>query len=90
VALAQRVDVPDLRSFVRAVVQADTYGIAIAKVLHSQAQVMRVKRRQQAEEHAMKMPVKMLFPLIFSILPALFIVVLGPTVMSIMDMFAKR
>jgi tight adherence protein C len=90
VALAQRVDVPDLRSFVRAVVQADTYGIAIAKVLQSQAQVMRVKRRQQAEEHAMKMPVKMLFPLIFSILPALFIVVLGPTMMSIMDMFAKR
>ncbi|AXJ08253.1 type II secretion system F family protein [Arthrobacter sp. PM3] len=90
VALAQRVDVPDLRSFVRAVVQADTYGIAIANVLKSQAQVMRVKRRQQAEEHAMKMPVKMLFPLIVSILPALFIVVLGPTVLSIMDVFAHR
>jgi tight adherence protein C len=89
-ALAQRVDVPDLRSFVRAVVQADTYGIAIANVLKAQAKVMRVKRRQQAEEHAMKMPVKMLFPLIFSILPALFIVVLGPTVMNIMAMFASR
>ncbi len=63
-AMAQRVDVPDLRSFVRAVVQADTYGIAIANVLKSQATVMRVKRRQRAEEHAMKMPVKMLFPLI--------------------------
>ena len=89
-ALAQRVDVPDLRSFVRAVVQADSYGIAIAKVLKAQAQVMRVKRRQRAEEHAMKMPVKMLFPLIFSILPALFIVVSGPTVMRIMDMFAHH
>lgn len=86
-ALAQRVDVPDLRSFVRAVVQADSYGIAIAGVLKSQAQVMRVKRRQRAEEHAMKMPVKMLFPLICSILPALFIVVLGPTVLSIMEVF---
>lgn len=89
-AMAQRVDVPDLRSFVRAVVQADAYGIAIAQVLHSQAKDMRVKRRQRAEEHALKMPVKMLFPLIFSILPALFIVVLGPTIMSIMDVFAKR
>lgn len=90
VAMAQRVDVPDLRSFVRAVVQADAYGIAIAKVLNAQAKDMRVKRRQRAEEHAMKMPVKMLFPLIFSILPTLFIVVLGPTVMSIMEVFANR
>ncbi|MGY3378828.1 tight adherence protein C [Arthrobacter sp. TE12231] len=89
-AMSQRVDVPDLRSFVRAVVQADTYGIAIANVLKSQAQVMRVKRRQRAEEHAMKMPVKILFPLIFSILPAMFLIVLGPTVLSIMDMFAGR
>ena len=88
-ALAQRVDVPDLRSFVRAVVQADSYGIAIAGVLKSQAKVMRVKRRQRAEEHAMKMPVKMLFPLICSILPALFIVVLGPTVLSIMQAFTS-
>lgn len=89
-AMAHRVDVPDLRSFVRAVVQADTYGIAIASVLNSQAKDMRVKRRQRAEEHAMKMPVKMLFPLIGAILPALFIVVLGPTVLSIMDVFTKR
>ncbi|SDL51126.1 type II secretion system F family protein [Arthrobacter sp. ok362] len=89
-ALAQRVDVRDLRSFVRAVVQADSYGIAIANVLKAQATVMRVKRRQRAEEHAMKMPVKMLFPLIFTILPALFIVVLGPTVMRIMEVFSQR
>ncbi|MFF1382468.1 type II secretion system F family protein [Arthrobacter sp. NPDC058288] len=89
-AMAERVDVPDLRSFVRAVVQADTYGIAIANVLNSQAKDMRVKRRQRAEEHAMKMPVKMLFPLIFFILPTLFVVVLGPTVMSIMEVFASK
>jgi tight adherence protein C len=88
-AMAQRVDVPDLRSFIRAVVQADAYGIAIANVLNSQAKDMRVKRRQRAEEHAMKMPVKMLFPLIFFILPTLFIVVLGPAVLSIIDVFSK-
>jgi tight adherence protein C len=87
--MAQRVDVPDLRSFIRAVVQADAYGIAIANVLNSQAKDMRVKRRQRAEEHAMKMPVKMLFPLIFFILPTLFIVVLGPAVLSIIDVFSK-
>lgn len=89
-AMAQRVDVPDLRSFIRAVVQADTYGIAIANVLNSQAKDMRLKRRQRAEEHAMKMPVKMLFPLIFTILPTLFIVVLGPTVLSIVEVFANQ
>lgn len=86
--LAERVDVADVRSFVRAVVQADAYGIAIAKVLKAQAQEMRLKRRQRAEEHAMKIPVKILFPLIFCIFPALFIVVLGPAVLSIAKMFA--
>lgn len=89
-AMAERIDVPDVRSFVRSVVQADTYGIAIAGVLKAQAQDMRIKRRQRAEEHAMKMPVKMLFPLIFFILPALFIVLLGPTVLSIVEVFSSR
>jgi tight adherence protein C len=87
-AMAERVDVPDVRSFIRAVVQADAYGVAIAGVLKAQAEDMRIKRKQRAEEHAMKMPVKMLFPLIFFILPTLFIVVLGPTVMSIISLFA--
>lgn len=84
-ALSQRIDVPDVRTFVRAVVQADSYGIPIANVLKSQAQDMRIKRKQRAEEHAMKMPVKMLFPLIFFILPTLFIILLGPTVLNIVD-----
>ncbi|MDQ0690151.1 type II secretion system F family protein [Arthrobacter sp. W4I7] len=87
-ALSERVDVPDVRSFVRAVVQADTYGIAIAGILKSQAKDMRIKRRQRAEEHAMKMPVKMLFPLIFFILPTLFIVLLGPAVLQIISAFS--
>jgi tight adherence protein C len=76
-AMSDRVDVPDVRSFIRAVVQADAYGVAIAGVLKAQASDMRIKRKQRAEEHAMKMPVKMLFPLIFFILPTLFIVVLA-------------
>lgn len=88
-AMSERIDVPDVRSFVRAVVQADAYGVAIASVLKAQAQDMRIKRKQRAEEHAMKMPVKMLFPLIFFILPTLFIVVLGPTVLSIVEMFSR-
>jgi tight adherence protein C len=87
-SLSERVDVPDVRSFIRAVVQADTYGIAIAGVLKMQAKDMRIKRRQRAEEHAMKMPVKMLFPLIFFILPTLFIVLLGPAVLQIMAAFS--
>ncbi|OOP60644.1 secretion system protein [Arthrobacter sp. SRS-W-1-2016] len=86
--MSQRVDVPDVRSFIRAVVQADAYGIAIAKVLKSQAQEMRTKRRQAAEEHAMKIPVKILFPLIFCIFPTLFIILLGPAVMKIIAAFS--
>ncbi|BCT77121.1 hypothetical protein SCMU_29630 [Sinomonas cyclohexanicum] len=88
--LAERAHFPELRSFIRAVVQADEYGIAIAKVLRTQAKEMRTKRRQRAEEHAMKIPVKILFPLIFAILPALFIVILGPTIMSIMKLFGGQ
>ncbi|MEV5051786.1 type II secretion system F family protein [Arthrobacter sp. LAR12-1-1.1] len=87
-AFAGRVDSPDLRSFIRAVVQADTYGIAIAKVLKAQAQELRTKRRQLAEEHAMKIPVKILFPLIFCIFPTLFIILMGPAVMGIIAAFS--
>ncbi|MFF1251028.1 type II secretion system F family protein [Pseudarthrobacter sp. NPDC058329] len=87
-AMSDRVDVPDLRSFIRAIVQADAYGIAIAKVLKLQAYEMRIKRRQRAEEHAMKIPVKILFPLIFFIFPALFIILLGPAVMNIIAAFS--
>lgn len=87
-AMASRTDVPDLRSFVRAVVQADVYGIAIANVLRAQAKQMRVKRRQRAEEKAMKLPVKVLFPLMFCILPVLFIVIIGPAAINVMKSFS--
>ncbi|MDQ4488795.1 type II secretion system F family protein [Sinomonas sp. ASV486] len=86
--LAARASFPDIRSFVRSIVQADQYGIAIAKVLKTQAQEMRLKRRQRAEEHAMKIPVKILFPLIFAILPAMFIIILGPAIMGIIKTFS--
>jgi tight adherence protein C len=84
-ALADRSSVSDLRSFVRAVVQADKYGIGLAKVLRTQAKQARVKRRQRAEEKAMKLPVKVLFPLLVFIFPVLFIVLLGPAAINIMN-----
>ncbi|AUI49661.1 type II secretion system F family protein [Arthrobacter crystallopoietes] len=87
-ALADRTNVPELRSFVKTIVQADAYGIALSGVLRTQAKVMRVKRRQRAEEKAMKLPVKVLFPLLFFIFPVLFIVVMGPAVLNLMDTFS--
>jgi tight adherence protein C len=86
-ALADRTAVPDLRRFIRAVVQADAYGVSIADVLRTQAQEMRLKRRQRAEEKAMQIPVKVIFPLILCILPTLFIVLLGPAVLDIAAAF---
>jgi tight adherence protein C len=87
-ALAERTNIPELRSFVQAVVQADTYGIAISRVLRIQARVMRVKRRQRAEEKAMKLPVAILFPLLFFIFPVLFIAILGPAVINAIATFS--
>lgn len=87
-ALSERTSIPELRSFVQAVVQADTYGIAISRVLRIQAKVMRVKRRQRAEEKAMKLPVTILFPLLFFIFPVLFIAILGPAVINAINTFS--
>ena len=81
--LADRTDVPDLRHFVLAIIQAEGYGIPVADVLRVQAAELRVKRRQRAEERAMKIPVKVIFPLILCILPTLFIVILGPAMIKI-------
>jgi tight adherence protein C len=87
-ALAERSSLSELRSFVSAMVQADAFGIPIANVLRVQSSEMRVKRRQRAEEKAQQVPVKMTIPLIFCILPALFLIVMGPAVIQIMDNFA--
>ncbi|GEO93852.1 hypothetical protein KFL01_31580 [Kocuria flava] len=86
-ALEQRTDVPDLRQFTRAVIQADAYGISIASVLRTQANEMRIKRKQRAEEAAQKIPTKILLPLMLFILPVLFIAVLGPTVINVLNTF---
>ncbi|SFC06253.1 tight adherence protein C [Nocardioides terrae] len=86
-SLSERADVDDLRSFVSAMVQADTFGIPIAQVLRVQSGEMRVKRRQHAEEKAQQVPVKITVPLIFCILPALFVAVMGPAAINIMDNF---
>ncbi len=82
-SLQARVDTPEIRSFVVAILQADTFGVSIGKVLRNQAREMRVKRRQLAEETAQKVPVKMLFPMVFCIFPAMFVVVLGPAIINI-------
>jgi tight adherence protein C len=86
-ALGERTHIPELRAFVTAMVQADAFGIPIAQVLRVQSQEMRVKRRQRAEEKAQKVPVKILFPLIFCILPTLFLVVMGPAVIKMIESF---
>lgn len=81
--LAERCNVDDVRTFVSAMVQADSFGIPIAQVLRIQASEMRIKRRQRAETKAQQVPVKITVPLIFFILPCLFIPVLGPALLSI-------
>jgi tight adherence protein C len=86
-ALGDRTHIPELRSFVTAMVQADAFGIPIGQVLRVQSNEMRVKRRQRAEEKAQKVPVKILFPLMFCILPTLFIAVIGPGVITMMNSF---
>lgn len=86
--LALRVDIQDFTSFIGAVVQADQFGVAIANVLRIQAEQIREKRRQRARERAMKVPVKMLIPMVVFIFPTLFIVLLGPVVLQLIEQFA--
>jgi len=84
-SLADRTTVPEVNTFVSAMVQADAFGIPIAQVLRVQSAEIRVKRRQRAEQKAQQVPVKITIPLIFTILPCLFVAVMGPAVISIMD-----
>jgi tight adherence protein C len=81
--LSARTTVPELRIFVSALVQSDKLGIPLAGVLREQSSEMRVKRRQRAEEQAQKVPVKILFPLLLCIFPALFVVLVGPGAIQI-------
>ncbi|MDO5287558.1 MAG: type II secretion system F family protein [Actinomycetia bacterium] len=87
--LVERTQVPDLKQFVRSIIQAEAYGLALSTVLNTQAAEMRMKRRQRAEAKAMQIPVKVIFPLMLCILPVLFMVVMGPGVINIMASFGK-
>jgi tight adherence protein C len=85
--LLARTDVAELRQFAHALVQAETYGVPVTQMLRSQSSEHREKRRQAAEERAMKLPVKITFPLVFCILPTMFIVILGPAAMNVTKSF---
>jgi len=83
--LQRRADVPDMTNFVRAIAQAEKTGVSIADVLQIQADELRTKRRQRAEERAMKLPVLMLLPLVSCILPPLLMVLIGPAVLKVIE-----
>ena len=83
--MARRLDIGDLTTFLTSLVQAETLGLPIANVLRVQSERLREKRSQRAREQAQKAPIKMIFPLVFCIFPALFIVILGPAMLKIMD-----
>lgn len=85
-SITERTDVNDVNTFVSAIVQSEQLGVSISKVLLTQAAQMRVRRRQRAEEAAHKAPVKMLFPMVFLIFPAIFVVILGPTMPGVIKM----
>jgi tight adherence protein C len=84
-----RADTPSMRSFVRAVTQGETLGVSIGEILRSLAVEMRKRRRAYAEERAQKAPIKILFPLVFLIFPAMFVILLGPAIFDFIDAFGS-
>jgi tight adherence protein C len=86
--LRSRNDVPELSNFVTALIQADALGMPVGRVLHTQAVELRNRRRQWAREKAAKLPVKILFPLVLFIFPAILVIILGPAAAAIIKGFA--
>jgi tight adherence protein C len=87
--LAERTDVDELNAFSLAMIQADVFGVSIASVLRTQAQQLRIKRRQRAEQKAQQTPVKIVFPLVLCVLPSLFVVIIGPGAIRIVTQLFK-
>jgi tight adherence protein C len=85
--MVQRVQAPELASFLRAIIQADQLGISLGRILRVQATDTRNKRQAAAEEKAMKAPIKMLFPTALFIFPAMFLVILGPAFLNFKGIF---
>ncbi|MFI5936847.1 type II secretion system F family protein [Actinoplanes sp. NPDC051494] len=88
-SLAARTTVRELRAFVTAVIQAGELGVPIAGVLREHARDQRTKRRQRAEEQAQKVPVKLLFPVLFCLFPVIFVVILGPGILRLLDTLGR-
>jgi tight adherence protein C len=87
--MAERIDVRELETFVNAVIQAEQLGTSLGRVLRAQSATLRVRRRQRAEEIARKAPVKMVFPLVFCLMPAFFIVVIGPIIVRLVNYLSE-
>jgi len=85
--MLERCDTPLMRSFVRSVLQGETLGVSIGKIMRDLATEMRKRRRQAAEEKAQKAPIKILFPLVFLIFPSMFVILLGPAVYAFTTSF---
>jgi tight adherence protein C len=88
--MLERADSPAMRSFVRSILQGETLGVSIGQIMRNLAIEMRKRRKANAEEKAQKAPIKILFPLVFLIFPAMFVILLAPAVFSFLDAFAGR